>query len=116
MGPSAHSFNTVSRSWNVSNNLKYLKGIAEGKINRSIEKLTVTNQINESILIGLRTIIGLNMKEIELRFGQSIVRQILKESNSFMAINQLKLEGDFLTIPKEHWIVTDYISSSLFVD
>jgi len=116
VGPSAHSFNTVSRSWNVSNNLKYLKGISEGKINRSIEKLTVKNQINESILIGLRTIIGLNMKEIELRFGQSIVRQILKESKPFMAINQLKLEGDFLTIPKEHWVVTDYISSLLFVD
>jgi oxygen-independent coproporphyrinogen-3 oxidase len=116
VGPSAHSFNTVSRSWNVSNNLKYLKGVADSKIDHSIENLSVSNQINESILIGLRTIGGLNMKEIELRFGQSIVRQILKESKPFVAINQLKLEGGFLTIPKEHWVVTDYISSSLFVD
>jgi oxygen-independent coproporphyrinogen-3 oxidase len=32
IGPSAHGYNGISRSWNVSNNIIYLKSIQEEKL------------------------------------------------------------------------------------
>jgi oxygen-independent coproporphyrinogen-3 oxidase len=45
IGPSAHSYDGVSRSWNVSNNVLYLKSIQENKLPNEIEILSITDRI-----------------------------------------------------------------------
>jgi coproporphyrinogen III oxidase-like Fe-S oxidoreductase len=40
IGPSAHGYNGISRSWNVSNNIIYLKSIQEEKLPNEIEVLS----------------------------------------------------------------------------
>ena len=40
IGPSAHSYNGISRSWNVSNNTIYLKSISQDKLPSETEILT----------------------------------------------------------------------------
>jgi oxygen-independent coproporphyrinogen-3 oxidase len=39
IGPSAHGYNGISRSWNVSNNIIYLKSIQEEKLPNEISAL-----------------------------------------------------------------------------
>ena len=56
IGPSAHSYNGKNRSWNVSNNAIYLKYIQENKLPSETEILTKTDQYNEYIMTGLRTL------------------------------------------------------------
>jgi oxygen-independent coproporphyrinogen-3 oxidase len=56
IGPSAHSYDGVSRSWNISNNTLYLKSLAENKLPNEIEILSQTDRYNEYIMTGLRTI------------------------------------------------------------
>ena len=56
IGPSAHSYNGVSRSWNVSNNTLYLKSIQENQLPSEKEMLTISDRYNEYIMKGLRTI------------------------------------------------------------
>jgi oxygen-independent coproporphyrinogen-3 oxidase len=47
IGPLAHSYNGISRSWNVSNNIIYLKSIQEEKLPNEIETLSEADRYNE---------------------------------------------------------------------
>jgi oxygen-independent coproporphyrinogen-3 oxidase len=70
IGPSAHGYNGISRSWNVSNNIIYLKSIQEEKLPNEIV-LSVTDRYNEYVMTGLRTIWGVSLDRIEAEFGQT---------------------------------------------
>ena len=61
VGPSAHSFNGESRSWNVAHNRNYIKGIANNSDYFEVELLSTENRFNEYLLIGLRTSYGVNL-------------------------------------------------------
>jgi oxygen-independent coproporphyrinogen-3 oxidase len=52
------------RSWNVSNNIIYLKSIQEEKLPNEIEVLSVTDRYNEYVMTGLRTIWGVSLDRI----------------------------------------------------
>src|SRR5690606_10947586 len=60
-GPSAHSYDGQYRRWNISNNFSYLKGIEEGADYFEEEELSKIDRINETIMISLRTISGINL-------------------------------------------------------
>jgi len=70
IGPSAHSYNGISRSWNIANNSLYVKFIQENKLPLTSEKLTKEDSYNEYIMTGLRTIWGVSLERIESEFGQ----------------------------------------------
>lgn len=72
IGPSAHSFDGNSRSWNISNNTLYIKNISSGNLPSEREILTVTNRYNEYIMTGLRTILGFRWK----KYGLILVKNI----------------------------------------
>ncbi len=55
IGPSAHSYNGKSRSWNVANNIKYIKNIEAGILPLEREILSKEDKYNEYIMTGLRT-------------------------------------------------------------
>ena len=55
IGPSAHSYNGKTRSWNIANNLKYISSISKGILPSDVEVLTKIDRYNERIMTGLRT-------------------------------------------------------------
>jgi putative oxygen-independent coproporphyrinogen III oxidase len=55
LGPSAHSFNGLSRQWNVANNALYIKGVQEGDLQFEQEQLSQEQQFNEYVMTMLRT-------------------------------------------------------------
>lgn len=70
IGPSAHSFYDNTRTWNISNNIKYIKAIAKGIVPNEIEKLTTTDLYNEYIMTQFRTIWGVDSSFIQKEFGK----------------------------------------------
>ncbi|MGQ3677092.1 radical SAM family heme chaperone HemW [Tenacibaculum discolor] len=86
IGPSAHSFNKTHRSWNVANNVKYIKTIQEGNLPLEQEELTIKDQFNEYLMTGLRTIWGVSLEKIEKDFGEEFRKNLLKNADKF--INQ----------------------------
>ena len=54
VGPSAHSFNGISRQWNIKNNHLYCKKIEDKDSYYEFEILSNKNQINEYILTQIR--------------------------------------------------------------
>ncbi len=91
IGPSAHSFNGVSRSWNVSNNSLYLKSIAENKLPSETEILSKNDRYNEYVMTGLRTIWGISLERIEKEFGTDFLEYLLKQSEKFIADDLLEI-------------------------
>lgn len=114
IGPSAHTYDAVSRSWNISNNSIYLKSIQENKLPNEIEILTKTDRYNEYIMTGLRTIWGVSLERIEKEFGIDYLDYIKEQSQKFLADNLLFIEKDILRPTKKGKFLTDGIASDLF--
>jgi len=115
IGPSAHSFNGKSRSWNVSNNSLYLKAIAENKLPSEIEILSKTDQYNEYIMTGLRTIWGVSLERIEAEFGSNYLEYLHQQAEKYISDNLLTVENNILKTTKKGKFLSDGIASDLFL-
>ena len=65
IGPSAHSFDGSSRSWNIVNNALFIKSIEEHILPSEKEILTLHQQINEYIMTSLRMSDGMQLQKIK---------------------------------------------------
>ena len=115
IGPSAHSFNGESRSWNVSNNSLYLKAIAENKFPSESEILSKTDHYNEYIMTGLRTIWGVSLEKIETEFGSNYLDYLRQQAEKYISDNLLKVENNILKTTKKGKFLCDGIASDLFL-
>ncbi len=115
IGPSAHSFNGESRSWNVSNNSLYLKAIAENKLPSESEILSKTDQYNEYIMTGLRTIWGVSLVKIETEFGSNYLDYLNQQADKYISDNLLKVENNILKTTIKGKFLCDGIASDLFL-
>lgn len=115
IGPSSHSFNGESRSWNVSNNSMYLKAIADNKVPSEIEILSKTDQYNEYIMTGLRTIWGVSLDKIETEFGSSYLEYLHQQAEKYISDNLLTVENNILKTTKKGKFLSDGIASDLFL-
>jgi oxygen-independent coproporphyrinogen-3 oxidase len=115
VGPSAHGYNGISRSWNVSNNIIYLKSIQEEKLPNEIEVLSVTDRYNEYVMTGLRTIWGVSLDRIEAEFGRTYSDYLHKQAQKFIDDKLLFIENGLLKPTKKGKFLTDGIASDLFI-
>ena len=114
IGPSAHSYNGISRSWNVSNNAKYLKSLEDNKLPNEIEILSKTDRYNEYVMTGLRTIWGVSLERIEKEFGNTYLDYLQKQAQKYIVDNFLYVENEILKPTPKGKFLTDGIASDLF--
>ena len=115
IGPSAHSYNGESRSWNIANNSLYLKAIAENKLPSETEILSKTDQYNEYIMTGLRTIWGVSLERIETEFGTKYLEYLYQQAEKYISDNLLEIENNVLKTTKKGKFLSDGIASDLFL-
>jgi oxygen-independent coproporphyrinogen-3 oxidase len=115
VGPSAHSFDGKNRSWNLSNNTKYIKSLEANVRPFESEELSLENRFNEYIMTGLRTIWGISLDKIEADFGVDIKSQLLENSKKFRSSKTLILEDNHLKITRIGKFLSDGIASDLFL-
>ena len=114
IGPSAHSYDGISRSWNVANNALYLKAIQNDELPNEVEKLTLQDRYNEYIMTGLRTIWGVSLVRIEQEFGIDFLNYLKKQSQKFIDDGLLSITDDILKPTLKGKFLTDGIASDLF--
>ncbi|REG96489.1 oxygen-independent coproporphyrinogen-3 oxidase [Flavobacterium aquicola] len=114
IGPSAHSYDGISRSWNISNNSIYLKSIQEDKLPNEIEILSMSDRYNEYIMTGLRTIWGVSLDRIEAEFGIDYLNYLLKQAQKYLNDDLLSIENNILKPTSKGKFLTDGIASDLF--
>ena len=104
IGPSAHSFNGKERSWNIANNSLYIKGIQNNTRSYESETLNTTNQYNEYIMTGLRTIWGVSLTKITSDYGSNYTEHLLKMiqkhlKNKHLILSENPVSYTHLTLP-----------------
>ena len=114
VGPSAHSYNGISRSWNVSNNSIYLKSIRENIVPHEMEILLITDRYNEYVMTGLRTIWGVSLERIGTEFGGEYLNHLNKQTRKFLNDGLLCIENGILKTTPKGKFLTDGIASDLF--
>lgn len=115
IGPSAHSYNKTHRSWNVANNGKYIAALKQNKLPSELELLSVSDQFNEYIMTGMRTIWGISLDFVEANFGSSYVSQLLAMSEKFIAQELLVLKDGKITTTAQGKFLADGLASELFI-
>jgi oxygen-independent coproporphyrinogen-3 oxidase len=115
VGPSAHSYNGVSRSWNIANNTLYLKAIDANQFPSETETLSVTDRYNEYIMTGLRTIWGVSLQRIKNEFGTVYFDYFLKQTRKFLDDKLVSIENDILKPTAKGKFLVDGIASDLFM-
>ena len=112
IGPSAHSFNGHSRQWNVANNAKY---IAEGHLLAEKEELSSADQLNEYLMVRLRTKWGIDLNYVRESFEKMGQIYPEKEFETWIAKGFARIENDCLLLEGEGKLIADRLSSDIFV-
>ena len=115
IGPSAHSFNKISRSWNIANNAKYIQAIDANKPDHETEILSTENQLNEYLMTGLRTIWGCDLQHIEKTFGEQFSEKILPKIKQKETEGLIEINGTNFKLTRKGKLFADGIASELFV-
>lgn len=115
-GPSAHSFDGVSRQWNISNNSLYIKNVND-KNGLYFEKeiLSESDQFNEYILTSLRTIWGIDALVLKNKFSPEIIESFNNKINSYISNGMLTFKNNQYVLTNGGKLFADKIASELFV-
>ncbi len=115
IGPSAHSFNGLQRSWNISNNTLYIKGIQQGKVPSETEILTQRDRYNEYVMTGLRTMWGVSLQSIEQEFGSHFREYLMEQAERHITDRYLYLDGDTIRVSQKGKFLSDGLAADLFM-
>ena len=114
IGPSAHSFDGISRSWNVANNVRYIQHIDQQNLPSEKEYLSFADRYNEYIMTGLRTIWGVSLDKIQADFGAKFENYLRLNAQKYLDNQQLVIEDNHLKTTLQAKFFTDGIASDLF--
>jgi oxygen-independent coproporphyrinogen III oxidase len=115
VGPSAHSYNVLSRQYNVSNNTKYIKTVQENRIPCEIEILTLENRVNDYIMTSLRTKWGCDLSKIQTMAGDKWQIENGEILNEYLADKLIEKDNQIITITQKGKLFADRIASDLFL-
>src|SRR5690606_33534040 len=101
IGPSAHSYDGKSRSWNVANNTKYIKSIEEGILPSEEEILSKDDIYNEYIMTGSRTKKNVSEEKVKDEFGKEFLKYHLKQARIHFQNNLIIQEHQILKNTKK---------------
>ncbi|MFZ1528650.1 MAG: radical SAM family heme chaperone HemW [Ferruginibacter sp.] len=114
-GPAAHSFNGLNkRRWNVANNALYMRSLQQNMIPYEEETLTAVQQLNEYIMISLRTCEGMEIEKVKNEFGAAYSDVILQKSKKYIDQHKMISENGFLLLTDAGKFFADGIAADLF--
>lgn len=114
IGPSAHSYDGKTRSWNVENNIKYIKSIEKGVLPSEAEHLSERDRYNEYVMTRLRTQTGISIDFIEKGFGEEYLKYLFSQAKPALENENLVIENGFLKVSKKGKYLTDGLAGDLF--
>ena len=111
-GPSAHSYDTKKRWWNVKSLDKYLSLVGNGKLPvENFEILKKQDKYNEMILNGLRLTKGISLNKIK-KFHKNHLIYLKELAKKWDCID---LSNGYLKLNKNGMLLVDNISSDMFI-
>ena len=109
LGPSAHSFDGVSRQWNVASVKDYCESYSFEK-----EELTLNDRYNEYIMTSLRTMWGVDLDYIKCNFGEKYAERFKKQTKKYILSGKMFQKGEKYVLNDNGMLFADGIASELF--
>ena len=108
LGPSAHSFNGISRQWNEANVRRYIQAVLKNNTLKEIEYLSKKDKYNDFIITRLRTANGFRSEEIKTHFSdyETIVNNVLEK---YQGSDLLKTKQGRIALTEKGFFVSDSI-------
>lgn len=116
VGPSAHSFNGISRQWNVANMKQYVESEKTGTTVLEKEVLTKDQRFNEYVMTSIRTGWGCDAEHITNVFGPFYVNHLDKCILPFIKNGHIIKEGMVYLLTDKGKLHADGIAAALFKD
>ena len=113
-GPAAHSYDGVSRSYNVASIRQYIEGWEQSKRIYERECLTEEEKRHEYIMTRLRTQWGIDLADYAELFGTSARERLIALSEPFISRGQLCLDAHTLKLSPQGVFTSDGIIAELF--
>jgi len=114
LGPSAHSFNGISRQWNVSNMKQYIEADRVENFVAEKEVLTMDQRYNEYVMTSLRTTWGCDTEHISNGFGEKYKAYFDLNTRPFIESGKLIKKGNRYFLTNTGKLFADGIASDLF--
>ena len=112
-GPSAHSFNTEAREWNLSSLDTYIDSIEKGHRSYETEVLDKVTRYNECVMTSLRTSRGVSLEYIEQAFGTEFRQYCRNMAAPHLKSGKLNIHNDYLSLTRDGIFISDNILSDL---
>lgn len=110
VGPSAHSYNLLTRSWNISNVSRYIKSISKDILPFEEETIDDITRYNDLVTTALRTKEGILLTTLKGDFS----RYILEQSYDFIKQGMMiKTTDDRLALTRKGYYISDAIMAEL---
>ena len=114
LGPSAHSFNLLTRSWNVAHLNNYIESIEKGILPAEKEILSKYDFWNEGIMTGLRTKWGVDLQVLKQNFDPAWILEFEKIALKHIKNGQLLKSNDRYVLSENGLFFADGIASDFF--
>ena len=115
IGPSAHSYDGVSRRWNVSNNTSYIKKLNNNEVFYEAEQLTSLDKFNELILVGLRTKNGFNIKQAKSFLSSNHMKEFSFQLKKLLSKNAIQQKDNQIRMFENKLMLAEYATRELFI-
>ena len=113
IGAGAHSYDGQTRQFCPDSLADYLEGIRQGVVPLQQEVLTTTERYDEFVFTALRTRCGLDMAELNRRFGQTLYDYCLKNAQNHIEQGRLHYVAGRLRLSRKGLFVSNDIMSDL---
>ena len=115
IGPSAHSFDLISRRWNVSSIEEYIEGVGNGKSYWESEILTEQDRYNDFIITGLRTTWGISETDVRSNFSEKYATHFQEMKKKYVEKDLLLPNSDNISLTRSGMFVSDQIMADFMV-
>ena len=112
-GPSAHSFDGISRQWNVSSLEKYLEGIRSNQLDFELEELDLYTRYNDFVITSIRTCWGMPLAQLRTTYGETLYNYCLRMAKPHIEQGVLEIKENTLKLTPQGIFISDGIMSDL---
>jgi oxygen-independent coproporphyrinogen-3 oxidase len=116
LGPSAHSYNTTHRQWNISSIQEYVKHLKNKNIPCEKETLSAKQKFNEYFMISIRTSKGCDLEYINKNFGSAYYSYCIENAVRWQDSGHLYLSENMIELTKKGKLFADKIASDMFLE
>lgn len=112
-GPSAHSFRSPVRSWNIANLSTYLARLSQGQLPTAGEERLGREQLmTEAMFLGLRSD-GIDLERFEREFGRRLTDEHRPLIDDLLAEGLATVERGMLRLTAKGYVVCDEVCAKL---